>query len=176
MFAGLPVVILSKIRKVSIQTTMHLLILCLLLGVVCGLRSMMAPAAVCWGARLGWLHFAGTRFSFIDNPITLVVFTLFALGELIGDKLPKTPARTSPPGLIARIVFGGASSAALAVSASASIGPAVLMGVIGALVGTYGGYAVRHALTAPGKLPDLPVALIEDLLAIALGFLVVSHI
>ncbi len=155
---------------------MHLLLFCFLLGVVCGLRSMMAPAAVCWGVRLGWLHVEGTKFAFIHNPITLVVFTLFALGELVADKLPMTPARTAPPGLIARVVFGAACAAVLAVSAGGSLGAAVLSGVLGALAGTYGGYAARHAVTASGKLPDLPVALIEDLVAIALGFFLVSHL
>ena len=155
---------------------MHLLLFCFLLGVVCGLRSMMAPAAVCWGARLGWLHFDGTRFAFIHNPITLIVFTLFALGELVADKLPKTPSRTAPPGLIARAVFGAACGAALAVSAGGSLGPAIALGLIGALAGTYGGYAVRHAITAGGKIPDLPVALVEDVIAIGLGFFVVSHL
>ena len=155
---------------------MHLLLFCFLLGVVCGLRSMMAPAAVCWGARLGWLHFEGTRLAFIHNPITLVVFTLFALGELVADKLPKTPSRTAPPGLIARILFGAVCAAAMAVSTAGSVGPAIALGVVGALAGTYGGYAVRHAVTASGKLPDLPVALVEDLIAIVLGFFVVSHL
>ena len=153
-----------------------ILVLCFLIGAVCGLRSMTAPAAVCWGAHLGWLHFAGTKFSFIDHPITLTIFTLFALGELVADKLPKTPSRTAPPGLIARIVFGGACASALAVSAGAGVATAVILGVLGALAGTYGGYALRHALTTNRKLPDLPVALVEDVIAIGVAFLVVSHI
>jgi uncharacterized membrane protein len=155
---------------------MNLLLLCFLLGVVCGLRSMMAPAAVCWGAHLGWLHFAGTRLSFIDNPITLIVFTLFGLGELVADKLPNTPARTAPPGLIARIVFGAACAGALAVSTGGSVGVASALGAAGAIAGTFGGYRIRRALTAGGKRPDLSVALIEDLVAIAAGFLIVAHV
>ena len=166
----------SCFEKVSIQAVMHLLLLCFLLGVVCGLRSMMGPAAVCWGARLGWLHFHGTKFAFIHNPITLVVFTLFALGELVADKLPKTPARTSPPGLIARIVFGAACAGALALSAGGGAGVAAALGAAGAIAGTYGGYSVRRSLTADGKLPDLPVALVEDIIAIAGAFFIVSHV
>ena len=30
-----------------------------LIGCVCGLRSMTAPAVVAWGAHLGWLHLQG---------------------------------------------------------------------------------------------------------------------
>jgi uncharacterized membrane protein len=137
---------------------------------------MMAPAAVAWGAHLGWLHFAGTKLGFIDSPVTWIVFTLFALGELVADKLPQAPARTAPPGLIARIVFGAACAFALAISAGGNAGVAALLGVAGALVGTFGGYQVRRALTVNGKTPDLPVALIEDLIAIAGAFLIVSHV
>jgi uncharacterized membrane protein len=137
---------------------------------------MMAPAAVCWGAHLGWLHFAGTKLSFIANPITLVVFTLFAAGELVADKLPKTPPRTAPPGLITRIVFGAICAGALAVSAGGSVGVASALGAAGALAGTFGGYRIRRALTANGKIPDLPVALVEDMIAIVGAFLIVSHI
>jgi uncharacterized membrane protein len=155
---------------------MSVLLLCFLIGVVCGLRSMTAPAAVCWGAHLGWLHFAGTKLAFIDSPITLVLFTLAALGEIVADKLPNTPARTAPPGLIARIVFGAACAGALAVSAGGNVGVACGLGVAGAIVGTFGGYRVRHALTANGKLPDLPVALVEDVIAVAGGLLIVSHL
>jgi uncharacterized membrane protein len=155
---------------------MTLLLLCLLLGVVCGLRCMTPPAAVCWGAHLGWLHFAGTKLSFIASPITLIVFTLAALGELVADKLPQAPARTAPPGLIGRIVFGAACACALAVSAGGNVGVACGVGVVGALIGTFGGYQLRRALTVNGKLPDFPVALVEDLIAVGGAFLIVSHL
>jgi uncharacterized membrane protein len=42
----------------------------------------------------------------MDRPITLILLTLLAVAELIADKLPNTPARTAPLGLIARIVLG----------------------------------------------------------------------
>jgi uncharacterized membrane protein len=155
---------------------MSLALLCFLLGVVCGLRSMTAPAAVAWGAHLGWLHFTGTKLAFIDSPVTWIVFTLFALGELVADKLPQAPARTAPPGLIARIVFGAACAFALAVSAGGNAGVAAALGVAGAIVGTFGGYHVRRSVTANGKIPDLPVALVEDLVAVVGAFLIVSHV
>ena len=69
-----------------------LLVLVLLLGVVAGLRAMTAPAVVCWGAHLGWLSLSHSPLSFLISKISLVIFTLLALGELIGDKLPRRPA------------------------------------------------------------------------------------
>jgi uncharacterized membrane protein len=153
-----------------------ILILCFLIGTVTGLRSMTAPAAVCWGAHLGWLHFAGTKFAFIDHPASLIVFTLFALAELVADKLPKTPARTAPPGLITRMVFGALCAVALAMSAGAALLVAGSAGVVGALVGTFGGYHIRHALVLRAHLPDLAVAVVEDMIAIGGGLLIVAHV
>ena len=76
---------------------MTLLLLCFLLGCVTGLRSLTPPATVCWAAHLGWLHFAGTKLAFLGRLVTLIVFTLLALIELIADKLPNTPRSSMLP-------------------------------------------------------------------------------
>lgn len=149
---------------------------CFLLGFVTGLRSLTAPAAICWAAKLGWLHFAGTKLAFIDRPTTLVVFTLLALAELIADKLPKAPARTDPPGLIARVFFGGLCGFALATSAGGNLLLAAIFGIIGSLVGTFAGYNIRRSLVLQAHLPDFGVALAEDLVAIGGSLLIVSHL
>ena len=155
---------------------MTLLFLCFLLGCTAGLRSLTAPAVVCWAAHLGWLHLAGSKLAFMGHPGTLIFFTLLAVVELIADKLPKTPLRTAPPGLIARIVFGGLCGTALAISAGGSLIIAAITGVIGALFGMFGGYNIRHALVVRAHLPDLAVAFVEDVIAIASGFLIVSRL
>jgi|ERR1700680_2735839 len=152
------------------------LLLCFLLGFVTGLRSLIAPAAVCWAAHLGWLNFAGTSLAFIDRPALLIVFTLLAIVELIADKLPRVPARTDPPGLIARIVLGCLCGFALATSAGGNLLVAAIVGIIGALVGTFAGYNIRQALVVQAHLPDLGVALAEDLIAIGGSLLIVSHL
>jgi uncharacterized membrane protein len=102
--------------------------------------------------------------------------TLLAVVELISDKLPKTPARTAPPGLIARIVLGGLCGTALAASAGSSLLIAAVVGIVGALFGTFAGYNIRHALVVRAHLPDFAVALVEDAIAIGGGFLIVSHL
>jgi uncharacterized membrane protein len=151
------------------------MLLVFLLGCVTGLRSLTAPAVVCWAARLGWLHFAGTKFAFIGHPVTLLAFTLLALVELIADKLPNTLARTAPLGLTARIIFGCLCGVAIATSVGGSVLVAAIVGAIGGLVGTYAGYNVRKALVLRAHYRDLGVALAEDAIAIAGGLLIVSH-
>src|SRR5271168_3165837 len=140
-------------------------LLSFLLGFVDGLRSLTAPAIVCWAARLGWLHFAGTKFAFIDHWSTLTVFTLLAIIELVLDKLPNTPSRTAPVGLIARIVLGGASGLALATGAGISSPLAGVIGSIGAIAGAFAGYHIRRAVVLRAHLPDLVVAIAEDAIA-----------
>jgi len=146
-----------------------------LLGFIDGLRSMTAPAVVCWSAYLGWLHFEGTNLAFLEHPATLIVITLLALGELVADKLPNTPARTAPVGLIARIVMGGACGAAVAIARGMGPPLAIAVACIGAVVGTFAGYHIRRALVSRARLPDLAVALGEDLFAILGGLVLVSH-
>jgi len=151
-------------------------LLAFLLGCVDGLRSLTPPALVCWAAHLGWLHFAGTRFAFINHRSTLIVFTVLAVAELIADKLPNTPARTAPLGLIARILLGGACGLAIATSVGMSLSFSVLLASIGALVGTFVGYHSRRLIVSQVHVPDFAVAAAEDVIAIAAGLFILRYV
>jgi uncharacterized membrane protein len=149
-----------------------ILLLALLIGVVAGLRSLTAPAVVAWAAFLGWIDLHGTWASWMANIVTAVVFTVLAVGELVNDKLPKTPARTAPPIFAARILMGGLAGAVLGAWPHWTFS-ALGAGVIGAVLGTLGGYQARKRLAAvAGK--DLPIALLEDAVAILGGFAIVA--
>jgi hypothetical protein len=91
-----------------------------LLGCICGLRSMTAPAVVAWGAHLGWLHLEGSLFAFFANKISLVIFSLFAVGAWIADKLPFISPRTQAGPLVVRKVFGAMCGAAICTSGASS--------------------------------------------------------
>jgi uncharacterized membrane protein len=152
----------------------HIYLLAFLIGVIAGLRAMTAPAVVSWAARLGWLHVENTWLAFLGSVAAPYIFTVLAIGELITDKLPKTPSRKAPPGFIARIVTGGLSGAAIgATSASWIVGLAA--GVIGAVVGTLGGYEFRSRLVKATGGKDVPIALLEDVITIGGAFLIVSR-
>src|SRR5881394_3930645 len=138
------------------------------IGVVAGLRSLMAPAVVAWAAHLGWLHLQGTSLSFMGSKAAVIIFSLLAIGELIADKLPWVPKRTTIAPLLARIVTGGLSAACLCASANQSLGIGAGLGAVGAVIGAFGGYNVRKHLVNQFKLPDLIIALLEDLIAITL--------
>src|SRR5882672_718258 len=111
---------------------MQLYVLAFLIGVVAGLRSMTAPAAVSWAARLGWLHLENTWLAFLGFAATPYILSLLAIGELIADKLPATPSRKAPMGFIGRVVSGALCGAALGAASEALIG-GLLAGVLGAV-------------------------------------------
>jgi len=141
------------------------LMLALLIGVVAGLRSLTAPAVVAWGAMLGWISLHLTWASWVGNVITVVVLTLLAVGELVMDKLPNTPARTVPPVFGARIVMGAFAGAVIG-TPFGHPWTALGAGIIGAVLGTLGGYQARKRLVAATGGKDLPIALLEDAVAI----------
>src|SRR5689334_1098255 len=107
-------------------------VLAFLIGVIAGLRSMTAPAAVSWAARLGWLHLQNTGLAFLGYAAAPYILSVFAGGELINDKLPKTPSRKAPVPFIARIVVGALCGAALA-SPDGGLIFGILAGVLGAI-------------------------------------------
>ena len=86
--------------------TTTIAILAFLIGVVAGLRSMTAPALVAWGARLGRLRLESTALTFLGSGVAAWLLTALALGELVADKLPRTPSRTTPGPFGARILTG----------------------------------------------------------------------
>jgi uncharacterized membrane protein len=146
-----------------------MLLCAFLLGFVAGLRSMLAPAVVSWFARSGVLAVGNTPLAFMGYQFTPIILTFFALGELVADKLPKTPSRKAPVGFIARIVTGSLSGATIG-AAGHSLVIGLLLGAVGAIAGTFGGATARGKLAAAfGR--DLPAALLEDVVAIAIAVL-----
>ena len=87
---------------------MNVVLAAFLIGVIAGLRAMMAPTVVSWAAGLGTLHLEGTPLHFWGHAITRYVLSVAAIGELINDKLPKTPSRKVPPQFIIRVLTGSA--------------------------------------------------------------------
>jgi uncharacterized membrane protein len=148
-----------------------LYLLLILIGVSAGLRSVTPLAAVSVGAWLGWIDLSATWASFVANPITVGILVLLALLELVGDQLPKTPSRKAPAQFGARVLAGALAGLLLGLPSGDWIAGLVL-GAVGAVAGTFGGYEARRWLAARlGR--DLPAAMIEDVAAIILAFAVV---
>jgi uncharacterized membrane protein len=98
---------------------------------------MIGLAVVSWAAHFGILPLGHTWLAFLGYALTPYILTLLAIGELVNDKLPKTPSRLIPPQFITRIVTSA---------------------------GTFGGAKARSFL-ARNIGCDLPAALLEDIAA-----------
>jgi uncharacterized membrane protein len=150
------------------------LLLAFLIGLFAGLRSLAPPAAVAWAVHLGWIKLA-RPLSLVGSLPAVIILSLSAITELIVDKLPNTPNRTAPLGLIARIVTGGFTGACVSVGGGRSGFVGAGLGLIGGIVGCFAGYQARTRLVRSLGQPDFNVALIEDLVAIGGSLFIVSR-
>jgi uncharacterized membrane protein len=137
-----------------------------LVGTASGLRSLIGLAAVSWAAHAGILALDHTWLAFLGYSITPYILTLLAIGELVNDKLPKTPSRLAPPGFITRIVTSALCGFAIGLSGGGMF-VGLMAGIIGAVAGTFGGAKARTLLArAFGR--DMPAALLEDAIAVSI--------
>lgn len=137
-----------------------------LLGLTTGLRTLTPMAVLCWYAYLTYLPVDGTWAQWTQKLWVAILFTVLAVGEYVGDKLPKTPNRIAPGPLLARLVFGGLVGS---IAATAMNGPGiegVLLGVVGAGLGAFGGFMCRRELVEMTAFPDWQIALMEDVFAL----------
>jgi uncharacterized membrane protein len=155
------------------MTHLAVLLLALLIGVVAGLRSATAPAVVAWAGLLHWINLTGTWVSWLDHPVTVTALTVLAALELIADKLPATPGRIAAVSFITRIILGAFAGAVIGTAWGYTWG-GLGAGAIGSVLGTQGGYAVRTRLAAARDGHDLPIALLEDMVAVLGGFAVAA--
>src|SRR6266849_5820877 len=148
------------------MTPSYVLFLAFAIGIIAGLRSLTAPAVVAWAAHRSWLNLHNTALAFMGSTLAVGIFAVLALVELVADQLPSTPARTKPPGLIARVLLGGLSGAAIALAGGQSAALGACLGATGGVVGAFVGYQVRTRLVRALKVPDVVIAILEDLATI----------
>jgi len=146
------------------------------IGVVAGLRTLTAPMVVSWAARFKWLDLEGTWATFLGGAVAPLLMTVLAAGELVTDQLPKTPSRKAPVPFAARILSGAFCGVVLATGVGEALGLGAAFGALGAVTGTLGGHALRTRLVRALKVPDVAVAIPEDLVAVLGGFLIVAFL
>jgi uncharacterized membrane protein len=129
---------------------------------------------VAWAVHLGWLK--------LDRPLALIgsipavaILSVLAVAELVADKLPNTPNRTSPLGLIVRILTGGIAGACVSSGGGKGAAIGAVLGAVGGIAGAFGGYQVRTRLVKALGSPDIYIALLEDLVTIGGSFWVVTR-
>jgi uncharacterized membrane protein/uncharacterized protein (UPF0548 family) len=140
------------------------------LGVLAGMRSMSAPTLVSRrlsqdpGQRTDRLSAA------LSKPWVTPVLGLLALGELVVDKLPKTPARVKLVPLSGRVLTGAlAGASSVAGKKRGAVLLAAALGGLAAVASSWAFYSLRTAATKRLRIPNFAAALGEDALVAVLG-------
>lgn len=145
------------------------------LGGLTGLRTFTPMAVLVWMLHLHHIWTPGSRFYFLHSMAAIVILTILAIAELVADKLPFVPSRLRMPGMVGRILLGAACGVVSGQVWGASWQTSAGAGVIGAVLGALAGYEVRKGWVRTLHWHDLPVALVEDVVAIGGSILVISR-
>jgi uncharacterized membrane protein len=145
------------------------------IGFAAGLRALTPPAVVAWAAHLGRLNLNDSPFAFMGSTITIVVLSLLAVFELIGDLRPATPKRTAPVPLAVRILTGAFCGACICAATGQLISVGAILGGVGGIIGAFAGYETRRRLVSALNTKDIFIALLEDLVAIGLACFLVTR-
>ena len=137
------------------------------LGVVSGGRSTAGITAVINSQQPGDAE-AGGPLGLLTGPQSKKVAGAMMAGEFLADKLPSTPSRLALPVLLSRVLAGAVAAWALAQRHKVPGAVPAAAGGLGAAVGSVAGLRLRCAASDRG-IPDMPVALVEDALVLALA-------
>lgn len=149
----------------------------LLIGVVAGMRTMMAPAVLSLTlARRPELAPMMIPVQWFMLRGIAIFLGLAALGELVVDKLPSTPNRISEGPLVARIVSGAITGAAVMEMGQLSPWVGVALGAVGALIGAFGGFHARRFADHVTGIRDPFIGALEDVIAIAIAVTVIAQL
>lgn len=140
------------------------------LGIIAGMRSVSAPALLSSALhRQPSARLAHSRLRWLQGGATSTGLKLLAGAEMVGDKLPSTPDRTEPVSVVARTVSGALVGAVLYKLNRQKLVRGALVGGLGAVAGTFGGYALRKMVATQSDLKEPLPGVLEDLLVIAGG-------
>ena len=138
------------------------------LGVVAGMRSLAAPAALSRHLVTDPTVPHGALDDLLSRPAAPRVLGIASAAEHVADKLPFIPARTDPAPLAARIAAGAVCGWVIARRAGESAATGAVVGGLAAAAATFAAYHLRRALISQG-VPDVAAALLEDVGAVALA-------
>src|SRR5215510_5854957 len=153
---------------------MTVLALAFVIGVLNGLRSFTPPAAAAWAAHLRWIKLQGAL-ALIGSVPVVAIFTFLAAFELIADKMPWIPNRTTTMSLVARGAMGALTGACVAAAGGQWPGIGAACGVAGGMAGAFAGYHARKRSAQALGVPDIYVALVEDLICLGGALWVVTR-
>jgi uncharacterized membrane protein len=146
-----------------------------ILGIFVGFRAFMPLAMLSffvWRLELpmppGWRT--------IGHLWVFILLAVLAVLEICADKWRGMPNRTSPAGLVPRLVIGGFCGLLLAVSTYISLWKGAAVCALLALLGASLGYSLRQYFREATRTQDFYIAVIEDFATFLGTWWVLAHL
>jgi uncharacterized membrane protein len=138
------------------------------LGVLAGMRTSSAPAIT---SHILSHHqqtkcFSNSSLGFMRLDQVATALKVFAVSELIADKLPSTPNRIKPFALFARCLSGGLAGASIYKATGNDPLTGIFIGTTAAFASTFGSYFLRKSIVRQTRIMDPVIGAIEDALVI----------
>ncbi len=147
------------------------------IGLIAGIRAMAAPALLSHKLeRTIPTKQPKTPVQYLAQPPVALGLKVLAGAEIIGDKVPHGPNRTSPPQFLARVASGATCGAFISEVEGETAPFGAVAGALGAVVSTLVFFNLRRYLNHDLGLPDAVGALAEDALAIGAGWTLVNTV
>jgi uncharacterized membrane protein len=133
------------------------------LAAIAGLRTMSTPALLSRALRRGNVEgLQSTPFAALGRPKVSTTLQLLMVGEMVADKTPFIPSRTSAPALLGRALSGALVGAALFAAGKRRPIPGAALGSLSAIAGAYAGENLRAKGAETLGVPDPILGLLED--------------
>jgi len=140
------------------------------IGTLAGMRTSSAPAVT--SQILSHHHskrLEKSPLNFMQSKIVANTLTVLSLSEVVMDKLPSTPNRTRPAGVIFRGLSGALAGASIYKSSGNNVLVGSLLGAATAVASTYLSFIVRKSAGKRTSIIDPILGGIEDALVIGVG-------
>lgn len=141
------------------------------IGMLAGMRTSSAPAIT---SQILSHHYskrlARSPLKFMQSKKVANTLTVLSVSELIADKLPSTPNRTQPAGVIFRGLSGALAGASIYKASGNNVLAGTLLGAASAIASTFICFSLRKSVVKNTSVPDPIIGAIEDALVIAAGF------
>jgi uncharacterized membrane protein len=138
------------------------------LGAITGIRTLAAPALLGHELSERGASDGNSRLErFLASDGASRLLTVLAGGEMLADKLPFAPDRTSPGPLIVRAMIGSLTAATYAVSRRHPVLLPAAVGAAAAMATAFAAFHLRRLAAERFRIPDRVLGMVEDALVVA---------
>jgi uncharacterized membrane protein len=140
------------------------------IGALAGMRTSSAPviASHILSAR-HHSRLAHSPLNFMQSRKVAGALKVLSLTELVMDKLPSTPNRIRPAGVVFRCLSGALAGASIYKASGNNVATGAALGIASAFAATYLSFALRRGTVKHTHIIDPIIGAIEDALVIGAG-------